>query len=212
MAGRTGLLLGVLGLTWCLSGFGAEAQNPQLTVFVVERAGVSPHLLLEAEADAAHIIGQAGLDLNWITCRDGAQEASCGAFSQADLIVRLIPRGRASGDVFGVAFVENNVGTYADLFFDPIQRLRDQVRSLSLSPVMGGVLAHEIGHLLLGSNAHSREGIMQPRWEAEQLHSIARGQMIFTKEQAVKLRARVALMHDNNHRECLMAGMSAPQN
>lgn len=212
MVGKTGRLLGVLVLTWCLSGFAAESQNPQLTVFVVERAGVSPHLLLEAEADAAHIIGRAGLDVNWITCRDGAQAASCGAFSQADLIVHLIPRGRASGDVFGVAFVENDVGTYADLFFDPIQRLREQARTLSLSPVLGGVLAHEIGHLLLGSNAHSRVGIMQPHWEEEQLHNIDKGRMVFTREQAAKLRARVSLMHGNNQRECLMAGMSAPQN
>ena len=199
----------VLGITaWSLLGYAADSprQNPQLTVFVVERAGASARVLADAERNAARVFHQAGVDVDWINCDQINQESACGRFSQADLVVRLVPRALAlSDEIFGVAFVENNAGTYADVFFDSIRRLREQDREVSLSPILGDVLAHEVGHLLLGTNAHSREGIMQAHWQAGQLQSVAKGQMRFTGEQASKMRARVSSMRRNRNDSTVVA-------
>lgn len=111
----------------------------------------------------------------------------------AKIVVRLIPHARTLADgIFGVSFLDHDAGAYADIFFEPIRQFHEQNREISLAPILGDVLAHELGHLLLGSNAHSRDGIMQPHWTKEQLQQVAMGRMRFSKEQVTRMRARVA--------------------
>ena len=50
--------------------------------------------------------------------------------------------------------------------------------------ILGCVIAHELGHLLLGSNSHSDEGIMQPRWDPNQVRQLMMGTLLFTPEQS----------------------------
>src|SRR5437016_14371766 len=120
----------------------------------------------------------------------------------SDLVVRICPHARNHGDdICGVALLHHDSRTYADLFFEPIEQLHQQNSDISLAPILGDVLAHELGHLLLGSNAHSRDGIMQPHWTREQLRRVAMGQMRFSKEQAARMRMRIAssqIEHQNS--------------
>ena len=48
--------------------------------------------------------------------------------------------------------------------------------------LLGCVIAHEIGHLLLGLNSHSGSGIMQRRWERKQITQVMTGTPLFTHE------------------------------
>jgi len=190
-------------------GWAETSQNPQITVFVVERAGTSSQLLVDAEQNAARVFRQAGVEVEWVNCGQTKPERNCESLSGADLIVHLVPRSRTlSADFFGVAFVDHDAGTYADVFLDSIQQLREQDRGIALAAILGSVLAHEIGHLLLGPNAHAREGIMQPHWETEQLRSMARGQMRFTREQAGRIQARALVLHSRDG--SILAAMSEP--
>ena len=52
-------------------------------------------------------------------------------------------------------------------------------------------MAHELGHLLLGSNSHSRAGIMRAHWQGEELHRLSRGNLWFTSEQANHMRGKL---------------------
>jgi hypothetical protein len=54
---------------------------------------------------------------------------------------------------------------------------------VGLARVLGHVMAHELGHLLLGSNAHSRQGIMCPNWHAGELRLASMGGLLFSEEQ-----------------------------
>jgi hypothetical protein len=55
----------------------------------------------------------------------------------------------------------------------------------------GQVIAHELGHLLLGRGAHSRGGIMEPNWRAKDLDKALQRRMIFPREQSEQIRAQV---------------------
>ncbi len=185
-------------LGWALSGWAEEAPrgNPHLTVFVSNDAGASDHVIAEAERDATRIFQRAGVDVDWVHClRAGARDENPGCGGQTvmmDLAVRIVPHARTlPPEIFGVSFLADGRGAYADVFLDPIQRLREVDQHVSLAAILGDVMAHELGHLLLGSNAHSREGIMQPHWEGQQLRGIAMGQMRFTAEQAERMRSRI---------------------
>ena len=99
----------------------------------------------------------------------------------------------------------NGGGPFADVFFDRFKTLRSEnVRPVEAS-MLGHVMAHEIGHLLLGSNAHSRHGIMQARWKRDQLRSIATGGLLFTPEQAVEMRSKVLSWKEVSSRATMVA-------
>ena len=53
-------------------------------------------------------------------------------------------------------------------------------------------MAHEIGHLLLGVNAHQPYGIMRSAWKIGDFRAAERGELLFSEEQASKIRAEVA--------------------
>jgi len=53
------------------------------------------------------------------------------------------------------------------------------------------VAAHEIGHLLLGANNHSRRGIMRPHWNRKDLEDAYFGRQGFTPQQTMRVEADV---------------------
>ena len=80
--------------------------------------------------------------------------------------MRIVPHASKSSDgIFGVAFLTaEGTGSYCDVFYDSVEELdRDwHVGGTSI----GDVMAHELGHLMLGSNAHSGRSIVYPSWRA----------------------------------------------
>jgi hypothetical protein len=52
-------------------------------------------------------------------------------------------------------------------------------------------MAHEIGHLLLGSNSHSATGIMRAQWSRKDLQRASLEILRFTPAQAERIRADV---------------------
>jgi hypothetical protein len=111
----------------------------------------------------------------------------------AHLAVRILPKTRrsAGGEVFGMAFLSaEGAGCYSDVFYDRVTELQI-AWNFGLSEILGSVMAHELGHLLLGSASHAAMGIMRARWQAEELHRAARGNLLFTTEQSDQMRAKL---------------------
>jgi hypothetical protein len=52
---------------------------------------------------------------------------------------------------------------------------------------LGHVIAHEIGHLLLGANSHSPVGIMRPQWRLADEVWMAKGALVFDTDQAKRM-------------------------
>jgi hypothetical protein len=91
----------------------------------------------------------------------------------------------------GVSFqAEDGSGCYADVFYEPMQQLR-QSDGTDIATLLGHVAAHEIGHLLLGTNSHSAAGIMHAHWAAEELASVKMG-LVFSEQEALRMKARLA--------------------
>ncbi len=60
--------------------------------------------------------------------------------------------------------------------------------------LLGHVLAHEIGHLLLRSNSHSVSGIMSARWTGEELRRLSEGAMFFTPLESKVMAGRLSTL------------------
>lgn len=199
------------------SGQNSSPKSLRLTVSVYNDAGVSSDILKRAEQRAADIFARASFEVVWLYClHAGAADAL--ACHQTDLpqhvalrIIRNRPVRPGNDTVFGVAFLSvDGTGKYSDLFWNRVQDLH-AISNLGLASILGSVMAHEMGHLLLGSNAHSVSGIMRAHWEAEELQRIAMGTLQFTPQQAERMhgRARLAESAEQNYQASAEASVAA---
>jgi hypothetical protein len=167
----------------------AQDRSSEITVLVNDSAGVKPSVLRNAEQEAARLFDAAGIEVQWVNC---AQTNACRRIlGPKEFVLHIVPGGRTRSDfVFGEAFLgEDGRGQYCDVFFDRLQQTQGDV---NLAALLGAVSAHELGHLLLGSNSHSRIGIMEPRWGQEGLRNVGMGRLLFTLEQAQSMRNRLS--------------------
>ena len=172
---------------------------PHITV-IVRHPAEMPHAVLDgAEASVMRVFDKAGVSVQWVNCpqSDGVfLNPGCDdALAPMDLVLHVLPRAQsAANSVFGVSFVDAGGGVYADIFLDRMQRLREQNPSVSFSRLLGYVMAHELGHLLLGEHSHSSMGLMKTPWRPEQLEKIGRGNLFFDAKEAAHLRTRAAML------------------
>jgi len=95
------------------------------------------------------------------------------------------------GHSFGSSLiVREGFSRYASVLYGEI-RARGDGEAVFEGRMLGYTIAHEVGHLLLGSDTHSPAGIMTARWNSKVLRSATRQTFSFTKEQAEQLRANV---------------------
>jgi hypothetical protein len=98
----------------------------------------------------------------------------------------------------GIAFQsEDGGGCQADLFYEGIEGLR---RNSNASPasILGYVAAHEIGHLLLGTNSHAPRGIMRADWGPDELVSASRRALHFSERESAKMRGTLGSVKESS--------------
>ena len=169
------LILAVVLCGWVES---AAQERPQLTVVVYNDAGVPARVVESAKEAAERIYRDAGVAVAWKDHNDPATGTT-------ELFVRIVRRSlNLPGEDFGIAFVGGDGrGVQADIFYSGIEQLTSN-SSANPAQVLGHVMAHELGHLLLGMNSHSRQGIMQAHWTDQQLGQMSKGIVKFDKRQA----------------------------
>ncbi len=186
-----------------------EADLRVLILSVFNDASVPAEILTQGEARAAHILAQAGIHVEWLNCGAGGshvpdqfeQPSPCVRIAYpSHLSVRIVLTAQSMReDVFGEAYTDSEgKGTYIKLYYARLAKPNAHL-PLGEAELLGSVIAHEVGHLLLGTESHSHEGIMQGRWEVAQLREALKGNLQFTSSQA-------ALM-----RECLAGGARRKQ-
>jgi len=176
---------------------GLTEEKAPLTVSVYNEAGVPGEVLSRAEAAASRIFQRAGIAVNWLNCEVPAasEHASraCGevAFPK-HLHLRIVRKSAGlNGEAMGVSFQgEDGIGYLADLFYEPMEELERSDRT-DIARLLGHVAAHELGHLLLGTNSHAVTGIMRARWTADELTSAEAARMVFLDQESQKMKERL---------------------
>jgi hypothetical protein len=198
---REVIVVNRIGQLWIVIIFlsvaaGAQNQTALLKVYVYDNAAVPAAVVNQAEARTREIFLDSGVATTWYNCSPlGSAGWDCSGLLDADtVVVQLVHdtgKLRLKEEVFGAAFLgTDGHGLYTDVFFDRAQELCRELK-VSLPELLGHIIAHEIGHLLLGSNAHSPFGIMRARWEREELEQASKGTLLFSTQQAKRMQARV---------------------
>ncbi|MBI3477441.1 MAG: hypothetical protein HY010_17050 [Acidobacteria bacterium] len=191
----------------CSRSQAAVAQVSQLSVFVYDDAHVPEATLERGEEVAGRIYQRAGIAIQWNDCRQmsSRSQGDCrDGTSGPHLSVRIVARPlNLPGEDFGVAFVDGEgVGQQADVFYSRIKSFQ-AASSADTAQILGHVMAHELGHLLLGMNSHSMQGIMQSHWGERQLRLASMGNLQFDQHQSETIRDRVRGFYETQR-----AGMS----
>ena len=193
---RLSFSLGALNLVWAApkSTFAGE---PTATVLVYNYARVSSAIVAAAEREAGRILDAAGVRIIWVECPMRATPASAKepclqALKSTDILLRVLPppaEHSLKADVFGFAISP----ILANVYYAHAVRLAAEQGYVEFDArtILGCVTAHELGHLLLGSNSHSSAGIMRSAWGQKQLRQALMGTLLFTAEQGKVMQAQV---------------------
>jgi hypothetical protein len=169
-----------------------------MIISVHNYADVPPALLIAAEEQAREIYHRAGLETVWLNCSpklEKIEPESCYFSDRTHVTLKINPHAvgaevRDRRDVLGLAYPDaRGVGHFAYVFYDRVQEMSD--RQKLGHALLAVVMAHEIGHLLLGSNSHSVSGIMCAHWNNDQLRNIGEGAMAFIPSQSQMMRDRL---------------------
>ena len=196
-----------LGSLACLAFFVAYAPYPAcantkpqstpvgLTLSVFNDAAIPRNVLSKAQDRASFILQKAGISLTWLNCGallDSLSSLACRDISfPKHLSLRLV--STASGkteDTFGQSYLdESDQGSYAYVYVRVLTS-SNIAGTIDIGDLIGTVAAHEIGHLLLGRDSHSTQGLMSANWQPAELRQAAKGILLFDQGQANRIRSR----------------------
>jgi hypothetical protein len=166
----------------------------RIVVRVYNFARIPQPELLEAEKESARILKEAGIEAVWLDCPispDSRDSPACQPpSSSTDFVLQILPLSKVKrakdlslrNDSLGFAFhvVTTNQPALRSFTIIGWNACRVELCFPNDSS-WGHVMAHELGHLLPGSNSHSERDLMREMWWPDELGRAARGELLFTR-------------------------------
>jgi hypothetical protein len=180
-------------------------SHVNLTVRLYNTANVPALELISARDTAESILSDGGLDMIIRQCgraisTDTPPDSCSETLRPTEVVVRVIDapafNAALNPDAFGLTYVvkETNRGWLATVFADRIERAAARA-GVATGTLLGRVMAHELGHLLLGNGYHGPAGLMRAEWpDATLPHSGADWR--FSISEAARMHRALDSMHE----------------
>jgi hypothetical protein len=156
----------------------AVASSASLTVRLYNSSRIPADELGAARDVADAILRDTGIDVVFRPCGPsaGGTDSCDEPLKRSEVVVRIIdaPTFNATlhPDAYGVTYIVKDInrGWLATVFSDRIGAAAERV-GVEPGTLLGRVMAHEIGHLLLGIDYHGPVGVMRAEWTDDLLNS-----------------------------------------
>jgi hypothetical protein len=150
-----------------------STAGPEATIVlhVTNYANLSHDILNVAMARVANVYHGIGVSIAWVEDNGSVKRRQDGQLHlnvlllSPDMAEKIIEAADIEDGVLGLAHPE---GGRASIFCDRIATAPGAPMYLPIP--LGDVIAHEVGHLLLGANSHSAMGIMRAHTNVHGLH------------------------------------------
>jgi hypothetical protein len=189
-----GWLLWELSIVWVAVAapcFACEVSY-SLRVKLFNEAQLRPAALDAAKAEAVWLLSSACVELSWTACPvpDRRHPVACDAGAgRMELHILASPLTKDPGeDALGLAMPALG---HAVAFLSRVREAASASGLVDVCDLLGYVIAHELGHLLLRSTTHSSEGVMRRGLGPGDLKKAAQRQLKFTSSQRVLIRQAV---------------------
>jgi hypothetical protein len=162
----------------------------RLGVRLNNRAGVDAAILNEAAQLVTRIYARAGVEITWI---DESAPADFPPLQLTVVVTEDAPTALTrKGDVFGVAAVPHaRCGRVAYVLWNRVSMFAATERRDAVE-ILGPIMAHEIGHLLLSRHSHTAVGIMRAHWTPSTFSEARTGHVGFDHGQTQQLHQQIA--------------------
>jgi hypothetical protein len=177
-----------LGILGPLTSWAQAKTTTTLTILLFNSSKASPAILDRTKQRIDDIFNKSGIGLAWTDCPAPPGTAGppiCRSESApGEIRVRIVDRqlkSYLSDNAFGFAISP----IWATVYYESALRLARSFTNLdsNISVILSCLIAHEIGHLLLGQKSHAVDGIMRARWEAGQIQQAMKGSLRFLPTQ-----------------------------
>ncbi len=126
--------------------------------------------------------------------------------SAAHLLLRIVSSREAErfglvAHEFGRAWLptDGGFGQVAAVYGDRARKIEKEINSPE-GTLLGHLVAHELGHLLLGAGSHAPTGIMHIPWYLRELELTRQGTLHFTPFEAKQMQLGVRLRMQDGSR------------
>ena len=180
----------------------AASCKPEITIRVYDYSALPEVIARRASTEADRIFAEAGVKLRWAVCPVSAEtlpgDPQCHFRAlSTDIRLNLLTAEMAKEIApdhgkFGAAFpLKNGFGNLAAVFPERIREFAAS-RGAPEALLLGHFIAHEIGHLLLGVDSHSKSGLMNVPWDRAQIERAFVGTLLFSRQDAERMKRQVA--------------------
>jgi len=189
---RRSCLIPLLFLALGGSATTVSAQSPAVQVQIYDYAELKPGALHDLVALTQGILVDAGVSVEVRLCR-GNLALPCESQPGG---VRLLMIRVVAGETkrmsnvrrppLGQSFADYRGGTYASVF---LERVQDAAAGANVPwvIVLAYAVVHEVGHLLLGDQAHTVRGMMKSNWDRKDYEAMSQNHFHFSQEQVAEL-------------------------
>jgi hypothetical protein len=150
---------------------GTDIGHPTMVLHIINYAALSLDVLDEAKARVASVYKVIGVRTVWVDSERSADQHQDG---RLHLTILLLSRDMAEKKISAEGIKDGVLGQAhqpsgrASIF---CERIGTMPGAPTYFPIpLGDVIAHEVGHLVLGSNSHSRSGIMRTHTNVHTIH------------------------------------------
>lgn len=178
----------------CLAAALSWAGGPSVTLCFNLNPEVEYKIQAFAEGYATRIYQPIGIDLRWkIRCTEDERNApgTDRAPNLTTIGIEWIPKAPPTipSQARALALPFQATGERVLLFLDRIMPVL-QEREFAAA-ILGHILAHEIGHVLMGQDAHTSHGLMKGVWNNLEQTEMLYRPMQFTQEDAAQIHRRL---------------------
>ena len=159
----------------------------KITIVVYNSEAVPGRDLARAEILAGRILRQAGLEIVW---RQATHADTASRPTEIPLHLLTAHPANLGPEASGFAVLMPE-GSYAGVSCPDVTRTASSVGSDDAT-VLGAVIAHEVGHVLLDSRDHSPSGVMVMHFGPHEIEAAGRGELRFLGSEARRIRAEAA--------------------
>jgi hypothetical protein len=214
-------LVGILAVAAMATAYAASASAQETDALTLARPSAavpeplrivirwSPQVALpgdgsEARRRAANILRQAGISVSWRECGSfpgatGKTSPECREPLQAnEVILRIGLAGSTDLESRARAALGESLidvagcgGRFSTIYADRVAAMA-RLAGVDTTDVLAFAVAHEIGHLLLGTPAHAERGLMRALWSVAEFRRNAALDWLFSAGEARMMRETVA--------------------
>jgi hypothetical protein len=158
-----------------------DMDQPEVFVRMFSTDEVPTRTMMDARVTASRILQAAGVRIRWADQKSAAQSDPTETI---DVRFLYSPRVGHTSKALAEAAPFAASGIRITVFFDRVLRVFDS----HYAPdgfILGHVLAHEIGHVLLKMENHSQTGLMKARWTQNDFQQMRWKKLDFTPDAVV---------------------------